>query len=422
MSDPRSSAARQFDRFGMLMHAAMPAPSLQQHLEGRARLIAAVDKMRKPRAGARRTRALVGLALAGAAAASVLSFVRAHAPAPIAWHIENSPVGAQNYVSIPSTAPSARLVFDDGSKVVLDPGSRGRVAATTPVGAEVVLEQGQAHVNVVHRDRTSWLVDAGPFSVRVTGTDFMVAWAADAETLDVWMSSGRVIVKGPVLGDAQPLSAGQHLRARLREATVQIDSAPAPSGALTANAPATTPAEPAAVAAAPTSVEAPGVNPPPSVPGAPAASWSKLISSGDFARVIREAESEGVTHALAARPLVDLRALGDAARYQNNATVARAAFKTIRSRFPSSAEARTAAFLLGRVAEEQDQSAEDALLWYGKYLEETPGGDLASLALGRKMILVAKLYGRDAAKPLADRYLRRFPTGLYAAAAREYAP
>jgi hypothetical protein len=158
------------------------------------------------------------------------------------------------------------------------------------------------------------------------------------------------------------------------------------------------------------------------VPGAPAPTWSKLVASGDFARVIREAESDGVTHALATRPLADLRALGDAARYQGNATVARAAFKTVRSRFPSSGEARTAAFLLGRVAEEQDQSADDALRWYDRYLAEAPGGEFAGNALGRKMILVSKLQSRDAARPLADRYLQRFPSGPYAAAARDLSP
>jgi hypothetical protein len=281
----------------------------------------------------------------------------------------------------------------------------------------MVLEQGQANVHVTHRDRTSWLVDAGPFAVRVTGTDFVVAWAADAETLDVWMKSGRVVVKGPVLGDAQPLSAGQHLRARLREATVQIDAAPPP------DALATTSAAPAQEAsAALTAVEATASNPPASASGAASPSWSKLVSGGDFARVVREAEGEGVTHALATRPLVDLRALGDAARYQGSATVARAAFRAVRSRFPASNEARTAAFLLGRVAEEQDQSADDALRWYDRYLAEAPGGEFAGNALGRKMILVSKLQGRDAARPLADRYLQRFPSGPYAAAARDLSP
>jgi hypothetical protein len=137
---------------------------------------------------------------------------------------------------------------------------------------------------------------------------------------------------------------------------------------------------------------------------------------------VREAEAESVSHVLSTRSLADLRAVGDAARYQGNAGLARAAYKAIRARFPSSAEAHTAAFVLGRVAEEQDQAADEALRWYDRYLAEAPGGELAGNALGRKMILVSKLQGRDAARPLADRYLQRFPSGPYAAAARDLAP
>ncbi len=418
MSDAQPGAAPRFGRLGTLMRAAEPAASLQQQLEGRARLIAAVEKMGRRRAPARARSAIV-LACAAAATGAVLFFVRAHPPAAIAWHVENGPVGSQGYVSIPPTASSARLVFDDGSNVALLPGSRGRVARTTPLGAEVVLEQGQAQVQVVHRDRTSWLVDAGPFTVRVKGTDFTVAWAADAETLDVWMKSGAVVVKGPVLGDAQPLSAGQHLRARLREATVQIDSAPPPSETPRAGALEAIPAESMSAAQPAEGVPSSSL---PTTANAPPPSWSKLVSAGDFARVLRDAEAEGVTRVISTRSLADLRALGDAARYQGNAAVARAAFRAIRSRFPSSSDARTAAFLLGRLAEEQDLATDDALRWYDKYLAEAPGGEFAGNALGRKMILVSKLQGREAARPLADRYLQRFPSGPYAAAARDLSP
>jgi ferric-dicitrate binding protein FerR (iron transport regulator) len=418
MSDARP-AAPQFEQLAALMHAATPAASLQQHLEGRARLLSVVDKMGKPRTPWRARSALV-LATAAAATGAVLFFVRAHPPAPMAWHVENGPPGSQSYVSIPPTGPSARFVFDDGSNVALLPGSRGRVAETTPTGAKVVLEQGQAHVHVVHRDRTSWLVDAGPFDVRVTGTDFVVAWAADAETLDVWMNTGGVLVKGPVVRDAQPLSAGQHLRARIREATVQIDEMPAPDAAKSA----ATEATPASGGPPVLPVDALATVPPQATAGVPAAagSWSKLVASGDFGRVVRDAEAEGVPRVLSARSLADLRALGDAARYQGNAPLARGAFKAIRSRFPSSGEAHTAAFLLGRVAEEQDQAADEALRWYDRYLAEAPGGEFAGWALGRKMILVSKLQGRDAARPIADRYLQRFPSGPYAAAARDLSP
>ena len=332
--------------------------------------------------------------------------------------MENGAASAQGYVSIAPTAPSARLVFDDGSDVSLAPGSRGRVAATTPVGAEVVLEQGRARVHVQHRDRTRWLVDAGPFAVRVTGTEFLVAWAADAETLDVWMRSGRVEVTGPVLGDALSLSTGQHLRARLHDGTVLIDGEaepPDPSQATGAINPPPAPTD--------STLVVPGVDlTGPAAPGPAGPTWSKLVSSGDFARVVREADAEGVGHALASRPLSDLRALGDAARYSGNQALAKRAYSAIRTRFASSGDARTAAFLLGRIAEEQDHSNTDAARWYDTYLAEAPGGAFAGDALGRKMVLVSKSQGRDAARPLAARYLQRFPGGPYAAAARDLAP
>jgi hypothetical protein len=129
-----------------------------------------------------------------------------------------------------------------------------------------------------------------------------------------------------------------------------------------------------------------------------------------------------VGHALASRPLPDLRALGDAARYAGSSAVAKRAYGAIRTRFASSGEARTAAFLLGRVAEEQDHATVDAVRWYDTYVAEAPGGAFAGDALGRKMVLVSKTQGRDAARPLADRYLQRFPGGPYAAAAHDLAP
>jgi hypothetical protein len=403
---------------GELMRDATPPASLQQHLEGRARLIASVEKMRKP---ARVRPALVAFAFAAAVAASVLVLTRVRSGregTPLAWHVENGAASTQGYVSIPPTAPSARLVFDDGSDVALAPGSRGRVAATTPVGAEVVLEQGRARVHVQHRDHTRWLVDAGPFAVRVTGTEFLVAWAADAETLDVWMRSGRVEVTGPVLGDALSLSTGQHLRARLHDGTVQIDGAPEPPEASQPTGAINPPPAPTDSTLVVPGVDLTG----PTAPGLTGPTWSKLVSSGDFARVVREADAEGVGHALASRPLGDLRALGDAARYSGNVTLAKRAYSAVRTRFASSGDARTAAFLLGRIAEEQEHSNADAARWYDTYLAEAPGGAFAGDALGRKMVLVSKSQGRDAARPLATRYLQRFPGGPYAAAARDLAP
>lgn len=417
MSDLDRNEALHLERVGDLLQRATPPSSLRQHLEGRARLIASVEKRGMP---SRLRPALAGLAFAAALAAAVVVFVRGRVASPLGWHVESGSVGAQGYVSIAATAPSAHLVFDDGSQVSLAPGSRGRIASTTPSGAVVVLEQGRARVQVQHRKDSRWLVDAGPFAVRVTGTEFTVGWDVEGETVDVWMRSGNVEVTGPVLGDPLGLSAGQHLRARLQDATVFIDTAsePAerePQGAVAPSAAASPSSVP------PIALPAPDVAGP-ATAAAAAPSWSKLVSTGDFERVVQQAKSEGVGHTLATRPLADLRSLADAARYAGDPSLSRRANEAIRARFAASGEARTAAFLLGRLAEEQDHANDAALRWYDRYLAEAPAGAFAGDALGRKMILIAKTAGRDAARPLGAQYLLRFPAGPYASVARDLAP
>mgnify|MGYP000395085967 CR=1 FL=1 len=59
-----------------------------------------------------------------------------------------------------------------------------------------------------------------------------------------------------------------------------------------------------------------------------------------------------------------------------------------------------------------------ALAWYDEYLTRAPSGPFASEALGRKMTLIERLQGPDRARPLAEEYLRLFPKGNYAGAAR----
>jgi hypothetical protein len=67
---------------------------------------------------------------------------------------------------------------------------------------------------------------------------------------------------------------------------------------------------------------------------------------------------------------------------------------------------------------ESEQDPRAALSWFEAYLGEVPSGTYASEALGRKMLLVQLLDGKPAARALADTYLRRFPGGTYADAAR----
>jgi hypothetical protein len=399
-------------RLGELMNRATPPHSLQEHLEGRARLIASVERMR----GQRRGVAIAAIAGVAAVAAGLVLLGPHSRARSLAWHVENGTVEAQGYISVSPAASSARLEFDDGSEVSLAPGARGRVQATSPLGAEVVLEQGRASVHVQHRDRTAWTIDAGPYAVHVTGTDFVVSWSADVETLDVWMRSGRVVVTGPTLGDELALTAGKHLVAKLRDRTAGIDGSPEPSEAQ--------PPVSAVLAIPAPVVERPSETASPLAARSPVAgpSWSTRVSAGGYAGVVDDAESDGMSRVLALRPLADLRALGDAARYAGRADIAKRAYTAVRERFGSSADARTAAFLLGRVAEEEEHATGEALRWYDTYVSEAPGGAFAGDALGRKMVLVSRAQGRDAARSLAQRYLERFPGGTYSAAARDLVP
>ena len=91
------------------------------------------------------------------------------------------------------------------------------------------------------------------------------------------------------------------------------------------------------------------------------------------------------------------------------------------TRFPGSSQGRDAAFFLGGLAEDEPGSSamKTALEWYERYLRESPNGTFVRPVLGRRMVLVQKLRGSAAARPLAAEYLERFADGPYAGTARK---
>jgi hypothetical protein len=151
-------------------------------------------------------------------------------------------------------------------------------------------------------------------------------------------------------------------------------------------------------------------------------SWTAALAAGDLDAVLDEAEQRGLARSLAEAGSDDLAALADAARYRKRDDVARQAMLAQRRRFPRSRRAQDAAFLLGRLEESADsadaRARARALKWYDRYFDEAPTGAFASEALGRKMIAVEQLRGPEAARKVAEEYLRRFPEGTYAGAAR----
>jgi TolA-binding protein len=114
----------------------------------------------------------------------------------------------------------------------------------------------------------------------------------------------------------------------------------------------------------------------------------------------------------------DLAALADAARYLRRTDVAERALTAQRQRFKGSVQAKEAAFLLGRLAEDASKLSE-AVSWYDTYLSEAPNGSYASEGLGRKMVAIQKMGGTEMARQVARQYLDRFPRGAYAGAASQ---
>jgi len=146
--------------------------------------------------------------------------------------------------------------------------------------------------------------------------------------------------------------------------------------------------------------------------------WAATLAAGRVDAILDDVERLGSKRALAEASSDDLSALADAARYRRQEDLARLALLAQRARFPGTARACDAAFLLGRLEESHEGRGGNALEWYDQYLEGAPTGAYASEALGRKMIATQKLMGSAAARVVAQDYLTRFPTGSYAGAAR----
>lgn len=313
------------------------------------------------------------------------------------------------------------IAFSDGTHIRIEPRTRGQVAELDSQGARVALYEGRAHVDVRHRTNGRWLFQAGPFEVHVHGTSFAIAWDAAAAHFELHMESGIVSVTGPIAGGEMLLHAGESVSIGLHDREARTTSSPG----LSRNAPAEaaapsiagekSPEQPASDVAAtrPRRDAAKG--------GAQARAsldWRTALADGHASAVVANAERRGIDRVLESANSEDLAALADAARYVGRDDLARRVLFAQRRRFPRSSRAAEALFLLGRLEGESTDGAARALAWYDRYLADAPRGAYVSEALGRKMMVLEGTSRHDEAVGIASDYVRRFPSGSYAHAAR----
>jgi hypothetical protein len=352
--------------------------------------------------------------LAAAALVSALALVvmtkRATEPRPLGYVVENGRLEpGQTLVGEGALEPLVR--FSDGTELRLGRGTRARLRSVTSRGAALSVERGELSADVVHRSSSEWQFNAGSIVVRVTGTAFRLDFQPEDDRFDLRLEQGTVTVTAPVANDPIPLRAGQWLTIRARTHEVFIrDLAPTvvdAGGLGPENADGWAPQihEPT-----------PSATPPPA-PEAPRPTWAKELARGKFDAIVKDALERGLDSSLAEASSADLSALADAARYTRRHDIARKALLTLRRRFPGSRPAMDATFLLGRLAE-TEQNEGEALSFFETYLSETPGGTYASEALGRKLAIVRHAKGSESARSIAADYLAKYPNGTYAPAAR----
>ncbi len=347
------------------------------------------------------------------------------------------------------TARATPLVMelDGGNAARLSPDSVGQLAVSTPAEVRVVLIHGELTSTV--RTPVRWSVQAGPYTVEAAGTEYVVRWKD--ERLEVRVRRGRV----RVLGQAAPqagwlVEAGEHLtidRGRLLEKTGTPPAAPgtdppatppagtateappppaglvAPSpspdasvGPATQELPVRDPAKPGPApdaAMEPPDRPVPVMALPPPVEPVTTPPWRTHLAREEYAQAVAWIEKQGVSAFADQASLADLQAMANAARYAGRGQTALVLLVSLRTRFPGTGPASTAAFLMGRVYSEQLKDHRAAVSWFSTYLAEVPAGSLVEEALGRKMDAAQRAGMTAEAKRTAALLIERHPASPF---------
>jgi hypothetical protein len=400
---------KRLDRLGRKVSEVSDSLADPAALELARRRFLSAPALRHPARPARRRVAWV---LAAAACVGAVGFGlvrRSAAPAAVSFQV--GPAGDPGAVGawIAATGGESLPVrFSEGTMVTLAPRAQVRVTEATARGAGVAIEQGRVEASVVHASPdTRWIVSAGPYEVRVTGTRFAASWSPSSEVFELAMTEGSVVVTGPLLPNGRLCRAGEKLRASAREGRLEVSSVLPDTGEARVVVATTPPEAEPRLVADPSGSASPAANRAPAAAADPP--WRALFAAGKYADAFAAAERAGFAAETSRASIADLYALADVARYGNRPAEARAALVMARTR---GAKGRSA-FLLGKVAADQQGSPGEAVTWFETYLREEPGGSLAEQALGR-LIELRRRSDPGAARASAERYLAAYPAGAYA--------
>jgi transmembrane sensor len=392
---------RQGERLFRAWQAASP-PSFDKEA-GRARFL---ERFAAERVYARRRYIFAAAAAALIACAVAMNVWRATSAVSFNTSLGEGRPGAWLATTGADELP---LTFSEGSQLVMAPDSRGRVEELRRGGASFLLERGRVRARVTRRSNADWRFLAGPFEVRVIGTALRVQWDPVRERFAIRVDEGSVSVRGPNVGDALVVHAGEQCVVDLPTHTSHMG----PS-----SPDARTNEERAAESGSANGFEAPATSwaPPTPAPASPvtqSVSWLKLEEKGAFEAAYDAASSVGLASILRSSSADDLLRLAQVARLSGHRDTERDALTACRHRYPGSERAAVAAYELG-----QSSPPNEASSWFDTYLREQPNGSLSREALGR--LIEARVASGDdrGARDAATRYLARYPGGPHVPLAR----
>jgi TolA-binding protein len=301
-------------------------------------------------------------------------------------------------------AEETTIAFSDGSRIRLEGDTRTRFIEITPKGAGLLVEQGRLVAEIAHLEGADWRLFAGPFEVRVTGTQFTLSWDQQHEFFSVTMESGSVEISGPSPTETRLVRAGETFKADVKEHQIEIiaDRKVKDDGSAKSPLP---------------------VGPSDSIidetPEVQMGSADKSAAQDEPSRSLslpsKTEPTDRFRDMCSGLSSTNCLEQADATRLSGDVTQAAEQYAKIRKCFPQSSAAVLCAFNLGKIAFDIRGDWDGAAVWFGRYLREQRGEGPVREAEGRLMEAYANGHRLKEAQAVARRYLAEYPKGPHAA-------